>query len=54
MVRHVGVCIVHADVTLTQPSIQGQGQSHGASEVPKIAENCTLLGLSPLPLWRAV
>jgi len=26
--------------------IQGQGQAHGASEFPKIAENCTFLGLS--------
>jgi len=28
--------------------IQGQGQGHRASEVPK-TENCTFQGLSPLP-----
>jgi len=32
--------------------IQGQGQGHGASEVLKIAENCTLLGQSLPPFWH--
>jgi len=29
-----------------------QGQGHGASKCPKIAENYTFLGLSPPPFWR--
>jgi len=33
--------------------IHGQGQGHGASEVQKIAKNCTFLGLSPLPFTVA-
>jgi len=33
--------------------IQGQGQGHGAFELPKIAHNCTYLGLCPLPLSPA-
>jgi len=33
--------------------IQGQGQGHGATEVRKIAENYTFLGLSRPPFWRA-
>jgi len=41
MVRHVvsTTCIVHADNDLDP--IQDHDQGHGASEVPKIAENCT-------------
>jgi len=30
--------------------IQGQGQGHGAFELPTVAHNCTFPRLSPLPL----
>jgi len=48
MVGHAGspTGIVRADMTLTQ------GEGYWAFELPKIAENCTFLGLSPLPFWR--
>jgi len=41
MVGHAGspTGTVHADVTLTPSKVKGQ--RHGASEVPKIAKNCT-------------
>ena len=47
MVGHAGspTGIVRADMTLTQ------GEGYWAFELPKIAENCTFLGLSPPPFW---
>jgi len=53
MVGHAGCTtrIVHADMTLTLDDLDPiQGQGHGASELPKIAHNCTFLCLSLPPL----
>jgi len=45
MVGHAGspTGVLHVDMT----RIQVQGQGYGASQVPKIAENCTFLDLYP-------
>jgi len=46
LVLHVLCMLMYLD------PIQGQGQGHGAFELPTIAHNCTFLGLSPPPLSR--
>ena len=46
--KHYRYCACWCDLD----PIQGQGQGHGAFELPKIVENCTILCLSPPPFWR--
>ena len=43
---------VYADVILSPIPIQGQGQGHGAFELPTIAHNFIFLRLSPPPFSR--
>ena len=40
------------NMSFFQPDSLPPGAVHGASKVPKIAENCTFVGLSPPAFWH--